>query len=94
MILNEIRNTYITDKVTIFEEMFHKIKHLLNLPPTVVHYDPAKPIVLLDKKVLAVVYGLKKKKKCHQFCYGRHVTKITDHKPLITLLESINRFLR
>lgn len=37
----------------------------------------------LDKEGLAVIFGLK---KCHQFVYGRHLTIITDHKPLITLL--------
>ena len=24
-------------------------------------------------------------RKCHQFVFGRHVTIVTDHKPLITL---------
>ena len=36
----------------------------------------------LGKEGLSIIYGLK---KCHQFVYGRHVTIVTDHKPLITL---------
>ena len=36
----------------------------------------------LDKEGLAVIFGLK---KSHQFVYGRHVTIVSDHKPLLTL---------
>ena len=36
----------------------------------------------LDKEGLSIIYGLT---KCPQFVYGRHVTIVTDHKPLITL---------
>ena len=36
----------------------------------------------LDKEGLSIIYGLK---KCHQFVYGRHVTIVADHKPLIIL---------
>ena len=36
----------------------------------------------LDKEGLSIIYGLK---ICHQFVYGRHVTIVTYHKPLITL---------
>ena len=38
----------------------------------------------LDKKALALVFGVK---KFHQFVYGRHFIVYTDHKPLLGLLN-------
>lgn len=36
----------------------------------------------IKKELLAVVYGLQ---KFHQYTYGRKVSVITDHKPLVTI---------
>ena len=36
-----------------------------------------------DKEAFSIIFGLK---KCHQFLYGRSLTFITDHKPLLELL--------
>ena len=36
----------------------------------------------LEKEMLAAVYGLE---KFHQYTYGRHLTVVTDHKPLVAI---------
>jgi len=42
----------------------------------------------LQKEGLAIIFGVK---KFHQFCYGRHFTIVTDHKPLEGLLGEESR---
>ena len=43
-----------------------------------------------QKEALAVIFGLK---NFHQFLYGRNFILITDHKPLLTLFNGLNRLL-
>ena len=45
--------------------------------------DAEKNYSQLDKEALAIIFGIR---KFHQYIYGRHVTILTDHKPLVGLL--------
>ena len=39
--------------------------------------------VRLEKEALSLVFGIQ---KFHQFLYGRRLTVVMDHKPLLTIL--------
>lgn len=45
--------------------------------------DAKKNYSQLDKKALAIVFGVK---RFHQYIYGRRFTLITDHRPLLAIL--------
>ena len=42
----------------------------------------------IENEMLAISYGLT---KCHQYTYGKNVTVITDHKPLVSIVNKQNR---
>lgn len=46
--------------------------------------ESEKNFVQIDKELLGIVYATK---KFHNFIYGRKITVITDHKPLVNLLN-------
>ena len=46
--------------------------------------DTERRYAQIEKKMLALVYGLE---KFHQYTYGRHVEVVTDHKPLVAILS-------
>ena len=46
--------------------------------------DPESRYAQIEKEMLAVVHGLE---KFHMYTYGRRVTVVTDHKPLVSIVK-------